>query len=139
MKFDIIKELIKIVEESNIQKLEVKDSSIEVRIDKGVAGPIEVRPQVIEKKEEKKEEEEKSLTPVKAPIVGTFYRSPAPGASPYVEVGDMVEKGKVLCIIEAMKVMNEIESEVSGRVARILVKNEEPVEFGQELFLIEPK
>ena len=75
---------------------------------------------------------------VRAPIVGTFYRAPAPDAPPYVKEGDRVEKGQVLCIIEAMKLMNEIESEVSGIVKKILVENGEPVEYGQPLFLIQP-
>jgi acetyl-CoA carboxylase biotin carboxyl carrier protein len=75
---------------------------------------------------------------VKAPIVGTFYRAPSPEAEPFVKEGDAVKKGQVLCIIEAMKLMNEIESEVSGVVRKILVSNGEPVEYGQVLFLIEP-
>lgn len=75
---------------------------------------------------------------VTAPIVGTFYASPAPDAPPYVKVGDRVETGAVLCIIEAMKLMNEIEAEVAGTVAEVLVRNEEPVEYGQPLFRIEP-
>ncbi len=75
---------------------------------------------------------------VRAPIVGTFYRAPAPDAPPFVKEGDRVEKGQVLCIIEAMKLMNEIESEVSGVVRKILVQNGEPVEYGQPLFLIQP-
>jgi len=75
---------------------------------------------------------------IRAPIVGTFYRAPAPDAPPYVKEGDRVEKGQVLCIIEAMKLMNEIESEVSGIVKKILVENGEPVEYGQPLFLIQP-
>ena len=75
---------------------------------------------------------------VESPMVGTFYRAPAPGADPYVKEGDLVQKGTVICIIEAMKLMNEIEAEVKGRVARILVENGQPVEFGQTLFLIEP-
>jgi acetyl-CoA carboxylase biotin carboxyl carrier protein len=74
---------------------------------------------------------------IRAPIVGTFYRAPAPDAPPYVKEGDRVEKGQVLCIIEAMKLMNEIESEVSGIVRKILVENGEPVEYGQPLFLIQ--
>jgi acetyl-CoA carboxylase biotin carboxyl carrier protein len=78
------------------------------------------------------------LIPVEAPMVGTFYRAPAPGANPYVKEGDIVQKGTVVCIIEAMKLMNEIEAEVKGRVARILVENAQPVEFGQTLFLLEP-
>jgi len=75
---------------------------------------------------------------VKAPIVGTFYRAPSPEAEPFVKEGDAVKKGQVLCIIEAMKLMNEIESEVSGVVRKILVSNGEPIEYGQVLFLIEP-
>ncbi|ADD28305.1 acetyl-CoA carboxylase biotin carboxyl carrier protein [Meiothermus ruber] len=75
---------------------------------------------------------------VKAPIVGTFYRAPSPEAEPFVKEGDLVKKGQVLCIIEAMKLMNEIESEVSGVVRKILVSNGEPIEYGQVLFLIEP-
>ncbi|HET7225327.1 MAG TPA: acetyl-CoA carboxylase biotin carboxyl carrier protein [Candidatus Eisenbacteria bacterium] len=73
-----------------------------------------------------------------SPMVGTFYRAPAPDADPYVEVGDVVEVGQTVCIIEAMKLMNEIESEVRGRVVKILIDNAQPVEYGQKLFLIEP-
>lgn len=76
-------------------------------------------------------------TPVKAPIVGTFYSASSPDAAPYVKVGDRVEAGQVLCIIEAMKLMNEIEAEQSGTIREILVKNAEPVEYGQTLFMIE--
>lgn len=76
-------------------------------------------------------------TPVKAPIVGTFYAASNPEAAPYVKVGDTVKTGQVLCIIEAMKLMNEIEAETSGVVREILVKNAEPVEYGQTLFIIE--
>lgn len=79
------------------------------------------------------------LVSIKSPIVGSFYRSPSPDADPYVKVGDFVTKGQVLCIVEAMKIMNEIESEYEGKIAAILVENEQPVEYGQELFLIEPK
>jgi len=78
-----------------------------------------------------------SGTPLKAPIVGTFYASSSPDAAPYVKVGDTVSAGQVLCIIEAMKLMNEIEAETGGVVREILVKNAEPVEYGQTLFLIE--
>jgi acetyl-CoA carboxylase biotin carboxyl carrier protein len=78
------------------------------------------------------------LVAIVSPMVGTFYRAPAPDADPYVEVGDVVEVGQTVCIIEAMKLMNEIESEVKGRVVRILVENAQPVEYGQKLFLIEP-
>jgi acetyl-CoA carboxylase biotin carboxyl carrier protein len=79
-----------------------------------------------------------TLAAIVSPMVGTFYRAPAPDADPYVEVGDLVEVGQTVCIIEAMKLMNEIESEFRGRVVRIPVENAQPVEFGQKLFLIEP-
>ena len=78
------------------------------------------------------------LVPVASPMVGTFYRAPAPDADPYVEVGDTIEVGQTLCIVEAMKLMNEIESEIRGKVVKILVENAQPVEFGQKLFLVEP-
>jgi acetyl-CoA carboxylase biotin carboxyl carrier protein len=80
-----------------------------------------------------------TLIPVEAPMVGTFYRAPAPGAEPFVGEGDVVKQGQVLCIIEAMKLMNEIESKLAGRIARILVENGQPVEYGQHLFLVEPR
>ena len=79
-----------------------------------------------------------NLHEIKSPIVGTFYRSPAPDAPPYVEVGSHIEVGSTMCIIEAMKLMNEIESDSSGTVIKILVSNSQPVEFGQALFIIKP-
>ena len=82
---------------------------------------------------------EAALVAVKSPMVGTFYRAPAPDAPPYANVGDRVERGQTVCIIEAMKLMNEIEAEAPGVVARILVENAQPVEFGQELLLIRPE
>lgn len=75
---------------------------------------------------------------VRSPIVGTFYRSSSPDADPFVSVGDTVSKGQVLCIIEAMKIMNEIESDASGRIVKILVENAQPVEYNQPLFLVDP-
>ena len=83
-------------------------------------------------------ERTENLVAISSPMVGTFYRAPAPDADPSVEVGDMVEVGQTVCIVEAMKLMNEIESEFRGRVVRIPVENAQPVEFGQKLFLIEP-
>ena len=76
---------------------------------------------------------------VKSPIVGTFYESPAPGAPPFLKVGDMVEAGQVLCIIEAMKLMNEIESDIAGEIVQKLVANNQGVEYGQPLFAIRPR
>ena len=80
-----------------------------------------------------------AYVPIKSPIVGTFYRAPAPDADPYVEEGQRISIGQTVCIVEAMKLMNEIQSEVAGRVVRILVQNAQPVEYGQELFLVDPE
>jgi acetyl-CoA carboxylase biotin carboxyl carrier protein len=79
-----------------------------------------------------------SLVTIEAPMVGTFYRASAPTADPYINEGDAVKEGQIVCIIEAMKLMNEIESKASGRLAKILVENGQPVEYGQPLFLIDP-
>ncbi|MGH7367677.1 MAG: acetyl-CoA carboxylase biotin carboxyl carrier protein [Candidatus Rokuibacteriota bacterium] len=78
------------------------------------------------------------LLTVEAPMVGTFYRAPKPDAPPFVAEGDLVKEGQVLCIVEAMKLMNEIESRVAGRIVKVVVENGQPVEFGQPLFLMEP-
>ena len=79
-----------------------------------------------------------TLKAITSPMVGTFYRAPAPDADPFIEKGDAVEAGQTVCIIEAMKLMNEIEAEFKGRVVQVLVENAQPVEFGQKLFLVEP-
>lgn len=84
-------------------------------------------------------EETAGMVTITSPIVGTFYRSPSPDADAYVEEGDFVKKGQVLCIVEAMKLMNEIESEVDGRIVKILAESTKSVEYGQALFLIDPK
>jgi acetyl-CoA carboxylase biotin carboxyl carrier protein len=81
---------------------------------------------------------EAHLLTIEAPMVGTFYRAPSPDAQPFVRDGDRVKKGQVVCIIEAMKLMNEIESKVAGRLVKVLVENTQPVEYGQPLFLLEP-
>ncbi len=83
--------------------------------------------------------EEEKLLVIKAPMVGTFYRAPSPDAPPYVEVGDPVKEDTVLCIIEAMKLMNEIKADCRGKVVKILVENGQPVEYGQPIFVIEPE
>lgn len=82
---------------------------------------------------------EEGLHMVRSPIVGTFYEAPSPGAPPFVKVGDLVEVGQVLCIVEAMKLMNEIESDVAGEITKKLVSNGQPIEYGQELFVIRPR
>ena len=76
-------------------------------------------------------------TPLTSPMVGTFYRAPSPGADPFVKVGDTVKKGQVVCIIEAMKLLNEVEADMDGTVKEVCVENGQPVEFGQSLFIIE--
>ncbi len=75
---------------------------------------------------------------IKSPMVGTFYRAPAPDADPYIEAGQSVEVGQTVCVIEAMKLMNEIESDVRGRIVQVLIDNNHPVEYGQTLFLVDP-
>jgi acetyl-CoA carboxylase biotin carboxyl carrier protein len=82
---------------------------------------------------------EDNLHAVKSPIVGTFYEAPSPGAPPFVKAGDMVEVGQVLCIVEAMKLLNEIESDVAGEIVKKLATNGQPIEYGQELFSVRPK
>jgi len=76
---------------------------------------------------------------VRSPIVGTYYESPSPGSPPFVKPGDMVETGQIICIVEAMKLMNEIEADASGEIVKMLVANGQPIEYGQELFAIRPK
>ena len=82
---------------------------------------------------------EAGLHIVRSPIVGTFYESPSPGSPPFVKPGDVVEAGQILCIVEAMKLMNEIESDVAGEIVKMLVANNAPIEYGQELFAIRPR
>jgi len=141
---EFVKELIKLVSSSSLTKFELKTKDLEIKIEKpeGVNGEITVQPQEFKTEKilppsEDVETPEEKLHVIKSPLVGTFYRAPAPGAPPFVEEGDIVSPGQVLCIIEALKVMNEIESDVKGKVVKILVENGEPVEYGQPLFLID--
>ena len=106
-----------------IEKLPQQEKSTKVEITSGVAEQPVTRTELVE---------------IKSPMVGTFYESPAPDAKSYAEVGQTIKSGQVVCIIEAMKLMNEIESDISGRIVEILVKNAKPVQFGQALFLVEP-
>jgi acetyl-CoA carboxylase biotin carboxyl carrier protein len=148
-----IRALLKLVEESNIEELEVERQGQRVRIRRRGenATPVLTSPsppplspvpspppalQVAPPPAPLVRAE--NLMTIESPMVGTFYRAPAPGAEPYVKEGQVVEKGSVLCIIEAMKLMNEIEAEVKGRIASVLVENAQPVEYGQPLFLVEP-
>lgn len=149
-----IKELIELLKGTEISELEIERAGVKVRIRKGgdvtfhsamprmeYPPPAIVAPAVAEpeKLSAEKASEQAKVNQVKvtSPIVGTFYRSSSPDKPPYVEVGDVVKKGQVLCIIEAMKLMNEIESEASGKIVQILVEGGQPVEYGQPLFIIE--
>ena len=144
-----IKEMINLMNENNLMELEVEKDGMRIRLKKTASGqdlyngPIMVErerlPQnrTLESAESMERAAGKTLE-IKAPMVGTFYRAPSPDAPPYVEVGQMVEPGQVICVIEAMKLMNEIKSEIKGKVLEVLVDNSEPVEFGQSMFLIEP-
>ena len=151
-----LKKLVKIVENSTIDEIEIKEEGLHVRVSKrGItpvsyvhAAPAASAPQQTSDAPAKSEQpvtipsapaqQEPKYIEVKSPIVGTFYRAPAPDADSYVEVGQIVQPKQVLCIVEAMKLMNEIESEVSGRIVKIMVENAKPVEYNQVLFLIEP-
>lgn len=164
MNLDEIKELIQLVQESGVAELEVQRGDNRVRIRKSsppapqeilvtptatvipaatmnqVAAPITSAgstpaPAVIASADT---EDDSTLTFVKSPIVGTFYESASPGSAPFVKVNDQVSPGQVLCIIESMKLMNEIESEISGTIVRKLVENGKPVEYGQALFVVRP-
>jgi acetyl-CoA carboxylase biotin carboxyl carrier protein len=145
MEIEDLKELLGLLKDTDITELQIEKEGAKVKIKREkYFGHIEIQqPPAVERREAKKEEgkepeHEGKLFTVTSPIVGTFYRSPSPEAAHFVEAGDRVKKGQVLCIIEAMKLMNEIESEVDGVIARILVENGHPVEYGEPLFLIEP-
>jgi acetyl-CoA carboxylase biotin carboxyl carrier protein len=154
MDLQYLKKLVKLIEQSGIDELEVEEEGVKIRLAKNshrsaviAAMPAEVpapipavtsHPVPVAETKITPQSEDKKYHEVRSPMVGTFYRAPAPDADPYVEVGQMVSVGTVLCIIEAMKLMNEIESDVSGKIAKILVENGQPVEYNQPLFLIEP-
>ncbi len=147
-----LKKLVRIIEESTVHEIEIEEEGLKVRVSKNMAlSSIPVTmPQVAAQQaiagakvepvasQEPAAKTEVKVHEVKSPIVGTFYRAPAPDADSYIEVGAIVQPKQVLCIIEAMKLMNEIESDVSGRIVKILVDNAQPVEYNQTLFLIEP-
>ena len=140
-----IKEMISLMNEHNLSEIELERNGLKVRLKKQPSGKVETvaehlpQDSVIAKEPPSGVREKFSKTvEVKAPMVGTFYATPAPDAPPFVDVGTNIEVGQVVCIIEAMKLMNEIKSEVKGKVVDILVENGSPVEFGQTLFLVEP-
>ena len=149
-----IKEIINLMNENSLTEFELEREGFRIRLRKGAGGavegalekiivtaptvlaPQETTPQVTQ--EVPKEGAAKAVE-IKAPIVGTFYRAPSPDSPPFVEVGSAIEPGQVVCIIEAMKLMNEIKSEVGGKIVEALIENGDPVEFGTVLFLVEPR
>lgn len=153
-----LKKIVRIVEQSGVDEIEIEEEGLRVRIARNVhtnnasqgvvVNPaVQLQPQGVQLSPNVAPGAEASAPPVtaeikyneiKSPIVGTFYRAPAPDADPYVNVGQIVQQKTVLCIIEAMKLMNEIESDISGKIVKILVENGQPVEYNQILFLIEP-
>lgn len=152
MDLETIKALVEVLGRSDVEELELETAGTHLRIRRAVgprpvpangaappppAGTLEAAAPVPRPEAEDGVAQPGEIV-VTAPMVGTFYRVPAPDAPPYVEVGDMVEPGQPLCIIEAMKLMNEIEAEQRGRVRKILVANAQPVEYGQPLFILEP-
>ena len=149
-----IKELLNLMNENNLSELEVEKEGMRVKLRKGTGGGGELSGPIIVERERTAAvqgttpaaaaaasapaAEASKLIPIKAPMVGTFYRAPSPEAAPFVNVGDTVEPGQVVCIIEAMKLMNEIKSDIRGKVKEVLIDNAEPLEFGQTIFMIEP-
>ena len=156
-----IQDLIDLLTKREINEFEMERSGLKIRIKRGnsraetLGGypepslngsahayeprPVtEPQPAAPAQAEVRAPESAEGLHIIKSPIVGTFYASPAPNAPPFVKVGDTVEIGQVLCIVEAMKLMNEIEAEVGGEIARIYVENGQPVEYGQSLFAVKP-
>jgi acetyl-CoA carboxylase biotin carboxyl carrier protein len=142
MELEDLKELIEYLKETDITEISIEKDGIKVRIKREkILSPMDISVQKLGSLHEKvtrETEEETRVITVTSPIVGTFFRAPSPEADPFVETGSKVKKAQVLCIVEAMKLMNEIESEVDGVVIKILVDNGQPVEYGEPLFLIEP-
>ncbi len=157
-KFEEIRELIELVGSSGVSSVEVEHAGSRLRIEGTGAGrgrrtgspmavagaqPVASSPAMPATSTTagsslSEVEEEAGLHEINSPIVGTFYRSPNPDADPYVKMGDFVERGQTLCIVEAMKLMNEIECDTSGTVVKVMPQNADPVEYGQPLFMIRP-
>lgn len=158
MDLKYVKQLLELVEKSDVNEIELEEKGQKIRITKSAHGaaPMPIYPHqvmmpahgavpapaaaqpVAENKPAPPAAETKKYHEIKSPIVGTFYRSPSPDAPPYVDAGSKVKPGSVLCIVEAMKLMNEIESDVAGTIVKVNVENGKPVEYGQVLFLVEP-
>lgn len=146
--FRLIEDMLQLMESRGLVELEMEHQGLRVRLKKASSNPA---PQLVEyvagtphpvapaapSKAAAAEDTHRII--IKSPMVGTFYRAPAPDAPPFVEVGQDIETGQVVCILEAMKLMNEIKSEVAGKIVDVLVESGSPVEFGQPLFAVEPR
>ncbi len=143
-----IEQLIELLEKSSISEIEVAKWGKKIRVSRssggvmvqgaGISTPAVPSPSTPIKADSPEEETSLQGVAIKSPMVGTYYKSPSPDTDPFIKVGDHVSKGDTLCIIEAMKIMNEVEAEISGVILDIKVDNAQPVEYGQTLFLIEP-
>jgi len=147
-----IKEILALMNENNLNEIEIERDGLKLKLKKASEGALIAHPAhyAVENLPAPKAvstaplesssaaEALKNTKDIKSPMVGTFYRSPSPEAEAFVEVGQTVEIGQVVCIVEAMKLMNEIKSEVRGKVTEVAVQNAEPVEFGQTLFVVDP-
>ncbi len=144
--WEILKKLIQMAKDEDVTGLTIEDKGIKYEVKRGsemVPGEMPhitshhiAAPAAPAAGEPKQEGEEDGIVAITSPMVGTFYRAPSPEAPPFVETGDEIEVGKVVCIVEAMKLFNEIESDVRGKVVKVLAENGKPVEYGQKLFLI---
>lgn len=142
-----IREIINLMNDYELTEFNMEREGFKISLKKGQAGAIVQHPPLVDKvaelvekvsAEKVKREEEPSGAEIVSPMVGTFYASPSPDSPPFVKPGQMVDSEDVVCIIEAMKVMNEIKADIKGKIIEVLVEDGEPVEFGQPLFLIEP-
>jgi acetyl-CoA carboxylase biotin carboxyl carrier protein len=159
MDLNYVKKLVKLLSESNVDEIEIEEDGKKVRLVKH-SGAIQAAPAPVSGRAVQEAALPSTAVPtplhlvtpaapptavapavlhheIKSPIVGTFYRSPAPDAAPFVQLGSTIEPGTVLCIVEAMKLMNEIEADVAGKIVKIMVENGQPVEYDQTLFLVE--
>ena len=148
MDLDQIEELIEILKETDVSELNIEEKDTKINIKRGINSNLVEKKEVVtnkldksiegnNQKEQSKKEQKEDREEIVAPMVGTFYRSPSPEADPFVEVGDTVESGEVVCILEAMKLMNEIEAETKCKIVDILAEDGEAIEYGQPLFEIE--
>ena len=155
MDYNLIKKLVKVVEQSDITEFSIQEGDLKIKISKNgkqqIVNTMLAQPMVAQENIAQPVQQQVAVSPsvpeavdsnsnlheVRSPIVGTFYRSPSPDSDAYVQVGDSVTEGSVLCIVEAMKLMNEIECDASGKIVKILVENATAIEYNQPLFLIE--